>query len=174
MRNLTLQLLFILFASTPMRSQPSTVFDVCRKGSLSEITAQYNQNPDIINSVNEGGSSPLILAAYNGNEAVALFLAEKVKDLNYNNGRGTALMAAVMNGNISIISKLLAQHANVDLTSADGKTALMYAVYFNKNEAAKLLIKSGADKTLKDNEGKTALDMAQFNKNTELIILLDQ
>jgi len=36
------------------------------------------------------------------------------------------------------------------------------------------LIEAGADKTKQDSDGKTALDFATFNKNTELIILLNK
>lgn len=44
--------------------------------------------------------------------------------------------------------------------------------FFNKNEIAKALINAGADKMIKDNDGKKAIDFAEFNSNTELIILL--
>jgi ankyrin repeat protein len=36
-----------------------------------------------------------------------------------------------------------------------------------------MLIKAGADKKLADKENRTALDYAKFNKNSQLIILLD-
>ncbi|MDI1256280.1 MAG: ankyrin repeat domain-containing protein [Flavobacterium sp.] len=164
----------LMLQHTQFYAQSANVFDIARKGTLMEITASYNKNPEIINTLNENGSSPMILSAYVGNRDVALFLADKIKDINYNSGRGTAIMAAVMGSDIEIIKKLLSLHANPDLTDQEGKTALMYAVYFNKNEIASLLIKAGADKKTKDIEGRTALDLANFNKNTQLIILLDQ
>ena len=37
-----------------------------------------------------------------------------------------------------------------------------------------MLLKAGADKTIKDADGRIAIDYANFNKNTELVILLDQ
>lgn len=162
-------LLFTLFAW----SQRINVFDVARGGTLAEIKSIYDENIRIIDTVDENKSSPLILACYKGNIDVALFLAEKVENINYNCGRGNALMAAVMYGNVSIIEKLIVKKADLNQTDLGGKTALMYAVFFNKNEIAKLLIKAGANVKLKDNEGKSALDFAHFNKNTELIILLD-
>jgi hypothetical protein len=36
-----------------------------------------------------------------------------------------------------------------------------------------MLIKAGANKKLVDTENRTALEYAKFNKNTQLIILLD-
>lgn len=154
--------------------QQKNVFDIARKGTLAEIETLYQTAPQSINSIDERKSSPLILAAYRNNEAVALFLIDKVKDINFNSGMGTALMAAVMSGNETIIKKLIAAKADLNQSDASGKTALIYAVFFNKTDIAKLLIAAGANKNLKDSDGKTALDFANFNKNTPLIILLDQ
>ncbi|NMH29406.1 ankyrin repeat domain-containing protein [Flavobacterium silvaticum] len=166
-----LTLLFTFFGSY---SQQTDVFDIARKGTVEQMRTLYEKTPEIINSVNDKKSSPLILSTYLGNTAVALFLADKVKNIDYNSGYGTAVMAAVMSADIAVLQKLISLKANLNLTDVHGKTALMYAVFFNKNEIAQLLVKSGADKNLKDKDGKSALDIAQYNKNTDLIILLDQ
>lgn len=155
-------------------AQEKNVFDIARKGTIQEIQNTYKKNPDLINAVDDKKSSPLILASYRGNTDVALFLADKVKDVNYNSGMGTALMAAVMSGNSAIVEKLIALKANLDLFDQGGKTALIYATFFNKNDLAKLLINAGADRNIKDIDSRTALDYANFNKNTELIILLQK
>ena len=173
MKTFFISILFTL-SSFLVFSQEKNVFDIARKGSLTEIKNLYEKNPELINTVDDRKSSPLILACYRGNVDVALFLADKVKDLNYNTGMGSALMAAVMSGNIQIVEKLIAVKADLNQFDSQGKTALIYAVFFNKNDIAKLLIAVGADKNLKDSDGKTALDFANFNKNTELIILLDK
>jgi ankyrin repeat protein len=155
-------------------SQEKNIFDIARKGTLHEIENAYKKNPELINSVDERKSSPLILASYRGNTEVALFLADKVKDVNYNSGMGTALMAAVMADNIAIIEKLIAVKADLNKTDASGKTALIHATFFSKTPIVKMLLKAGADKTIKDADGRIAIDYANFNKNTELVILLDQ
>lgn len=162
-----------LFATVICHSQEKTVFDVARKGTLSEIQDIYNKNPEIINTVNDNKSTPLILACYRNNQAVALFLLDKVSNINYNSGMGTALMAAIMSGNIVIIEKLIASKADLDQTDTQGKTALIYATFNNNTEIVQMLIKAGANKKIADKENRTALDYAKFNKNTQLIILLD-
>lgn len=167
-------IIFLIFSINQAFCQEKSVFDIARKGTLSEIQTLYKKQPEVINTLNESKSSPLILACYRNNEEVALFLIDKVKDVNYNSGMGTALMAGVMSGNIAIVKKLIATKADLNQADTYGKTALIYASFFNKNEIAKLLIDAGADKKLKDSDGKTALDFANFNKNTELIILLDK
>jgi ankyrin repeat protein len=171
--NFKMAFLSILLFSFLAKAQQKDVFDVARKGTVSEMETIYKQTPERINTLNEGKSSPLLLACYRGNQEVALYLADKVNDINFNSGMGTPLMAAVMSGNLIILEKLIALHANLNLTDSQGKTALIYASFFNKNDVVKLLLKAGAQTQLKDADGKTALDFAKFNKNTELIILLD-
>lgn len=163
-----------LLSFTSVFSQEKDAFDVARKGTLAEIKALYSKNPLITEILNDRKSNLLTLAAYNGNKDVAIFLIEKTKNINYNAGRGTALMAAVMSGNLEIVNSLLSHHSETDAVDEDGKTALIYATFFNKNEIAAALIKAGSNKQIKDHNDKTALDYARFNSNTELIILLDQ
>ncbi len=172
--NKIITLILVTFGTNLAFCQDKNVFDIARKGTLSEIQDLYKKQPELINSVNESKSSPLILACYRNNEEVALFLIDKTKDINYNSGMGTALMAGVMSGNVAIVKKLITSKADLNQGDTYGKTALIYASFFNKNEIAKLFIEAGANKNLKDSDGKTALDFANFNKNTELIILLDK
>jgi len=166
-------LLIVLFVSMFASAQEKNVFDIARSGTVEEMQALCKKQSDTINAIDERQSTPLIIASYKANEPVALFLADKVLDIDYNSGRGTALMAAVMGGNVTIVKKLIASKADLNQADIQGKTALIYATYFNKNEIAKELISAGANKKQKDKDGRTALDYANFNKNTELIILLD-
>ncbi|CAN1486247.1 Arp FOG, Ankyrin repeat [Flavobacteriaceae bacterium] len=168
-----LLLLCFFFVTINCHSQEKTVFDVARKGTLSEIQAIYSRNPELVNTVNDNKSTPLILACYRNNEAVALYLLDTVSNINYNSGMGTALMAAIMSGNKVIIEKLIAKKADLDQTDTQGKTALIYAAFNNNTEIVQMLLKAGANKKLADNENRTALEYAKLNKNTQLIILLD-
>jgi len=163
-----------LLVNLSLFAQDKSIFDIARKGTITEVKDAYTRNPESINTLNEDGYSALILACYRGNVDVALFLIEKANNLNYISGDGTALMAAIMSGNTKIIDSLIDHKADLNLSDAQGKTALIYATFFNKTEIAKKLLKAGANKTLKDSDGKSALDFANANKNTELIILLDQ
>ena len=172
MRNF-FQIVFFLLLCTSLKAQDKNVFDVARKGSLSEIQDIYKLNPELVNAINDNKATPLILACYRNNEAVALYLTDKVANINYNSGMGTALMAAIMSGNKTIIEKLISKKADLDQKDTQGKTALIYAAFNNNLEITKMLIKAGANSKLADNEKRTALDYAKFNKNTQLIILLD-
>jgi ankyrin repeat protein len=172
MKQIILFIYFILFSAVS-QAQDKNVFDIARKGTLSDIQEIFNQTPDLINSINDNKATPLILACYRNNEAVALYLSDKVSNVNYNSGMGTALMASIMSGNKVIIEKLISKKADLDQTDTQGKTALIYAAFNNNTEIVQMLIKAGANKKLADKENRTALDYAKFNKNTQLIILLD-
>jgi hypothetical protein len=163
----------LIFFSVFLQAQEKTVFDIARKGTLSEIQEIYNRNPELINAVNDNKATLLILSCYRNNEAVALYLLDKVSNINYNSGMGTALMAAIMSGNKVIIEKLIVKKADLDQIDTQGKSALIYAAFNNNVELVQLLLKAGANKKLADKENRTALDYAKFNKNTQLIILLD-
>ncbi|NBW27112.1 MAG: ankyrin repeat domain-containing protein [Flavobacteriaceae bacterium] len=168
------QIVLLLLLCTSLKGQVKNVFDVARKGTLSEIQNIYKQNPELVNAINDNKATPLILACYRNNEAVALYLSDIVSNINYNSGMGTALMAAIMSGNKVIIEKLISKKADLDQQDIQGKTALIYAAFNNNFEVAQLLVKAGANSKLADNEKRTALDYAKFNKNTQLIILLDK
>lgn len=147
------------------------IFDVARKGTVAEVEEIMKKNPDTINSLNEQGYSPLILACYRGNIDVAKFLIKEVKNINGDSSMGTSLMAAVVKGNIEIVQILLDNKANPNLADANGTTALIYAVQFNNSAIVKLLLDYKADKSKIDNKGKTAFEYAAFSNNDEIINL---
>ncbi|MEC4003914.1 ankyrin repeat domain-containing protein [Flavobacterium sp. SUN052] len=165
-------LLILLFVFNCGFSQNKDCFNVARKGTLDEIKVLVKENPKVVNSVNDRGSSMLILACYTGNNEVAKFLLENNCDVNYVSDNGTALMAAVVKGNIEMVKFILSKKANVNLTDTNGITALIYAVQFKNVEIIKLLLQNNADKKIIDKNGKTAFEYAVFSGNEEIINLL--
>ncbi|HEX8015923.1 MAG TPA: ankyrin repeat domain-containing protein [Flavobacterium sp.] len=166
---LVLTALLCFYIST---AQEKNVFDIARSGTLTEIQNLNKSNPDLINSLNENKTSPLILACYRGNIEVAKFLIENVKNINYNSDMGTALMAATYKNQPQLVKLLLEKKANPNATDANGITALSLAVQFKNTELVKLLLEYKADKTIKDNQGKTAFEYAVFSQNEPIINLL--
>lgn len=61
---------------------------------------------------------------------------------------------------------------DVDAKTNIGITPLMMAATEGHAEAVRLLLKYGADRTLKDDEGLTAKDVAIKNRNEDLVPLL--
>jgi ankyrin repeat protein len=149
-----------------------SVFDIARKGTVQEMELLYKKTPELIDSQDDRNSTPLLLACYRNNEAVALYLLDHCKDINYNSGMGTALMAAIMANNSTLVAKFIEKKADLNQTDKSGKTALIYAAFFNRNPLVKLLVDAGANKSILDADNRTALDYATTSKNTEAIIYL--
>ena len=169
-----MRLLVVLFSIffTNAYCQDKNCFDIARNGTVEQMNQLYEKDNNVINSKNELGFTPLILACYKGNEKIVSFLIEKKVDINYVSDEGTALMAAVVKGNIELVKLFIKNNANLNLTNSNGTTALMYAVQFNNYEIAKLLIDNKANKSLLNKEGKTAFEYAVFSNNEKIINLL--
>lgn len=161
---------FVIF-STSMAAQKS-VFDIARSGSLEELKLLMRENPNAINARNENGYTPLILASYKRNNEVALHLINHVEDINAKADDGTALMAAVVKGNVEIARALLEKGADPNVLDKSKVTALLFATMFKNTEIVELLVKANADKSIKDIRGYTALDYAKMIKDEKLIQLL--
>lgn len=153
-------------------SQNNSCFDVARKGSLAEMKLLFEKDKNIVNAIDDNGSSMLILACYRGNQEVATFLINNQADLNYVSKNGTALMACVMKNQFQLVDELFDKSVNLDLTDANGITALMLAVQFKNVEMVKKLVKAGANKEIKCTQNKTAFEYAVFSNNEEIINLI--
>ena len=94
----------------------SDVFDVARKGTVDEMKLLVKKDADIVNKTNDSGFTPLILACYKGNIAVAKFLIENSKTINVSSDMGTPLMACAVKGDRQISELLLKKGANPNLT----------------------------------------------------------
>jgi uncharacterized protein len=164
-------LIVFLFQVSIFAQEKLNIFDVARKGTVNDMEVIYKETPEIINTPNERGFSPLILACYSGNEAVALYLIDKA-NLDFVSSEGTALMAAVVKGNIKLAKILLEKKANPNLSNKQGTTALIYAVQFKNAALLSLLLKYNASKSQFDTDGKTAFEYAVFAGDEIIINLL--
>ena len=163
-------LIFLSFSNA--KAQKSSVYDVARNGSLVELKELVNNDTDIINKTSKEGYSALTLACYYGNNDVAAYLIQNVKDINSKSGYGAPLMAATVKKNSYLVKLLLENNANPNLTDQNNSTALHFAVIFNQQEIIELLMKYKADPNIKDNRGNTALDYAKITNNNKFIQLL--
>ncbi|MCR8721596.1 ankyrin repeat domain-containing protein, partial [Pseudomonas syringae] len=64
-------------------------------------------------------------------------------------------------GDMAVVKLLVEAGADVEGAAADGRTALMMAAMFNRNEIVDYLIGQGADPHVCDAKGITALGAAQ-------------
>lgn len=118
-----------------------------------------------INSKDDDGITPLIIACGGGKILTAKLLISKGADVNYKTpiisdspkDGWTPLHLAARNGHIKIIDLLIANGANVNATKADGWTPLHVSASFCQIEIVKFLLAKGANVNAIANDGTTVL-----------------
>lgn len=83
----------------------------------------------------------------------------------------TMLSYSALNNKKTVSNFLLANKADVN-KACNGMTPLMNAAVFGNADMAKMLLKKGADKNMKDQNGFTAKDYAVKNNHSALAELL--
>ena len=117
--------------------------------------------------------TPLMVASVYGRlELMRVLLAAGAKVNQANVDGGTALMTASVRGQVEAIRVLLAAGAQVNQADADGLNALILASQFGRVQAFTALLAAGADPRLVATNGASALGVAQNNKHTTIVSLL--
>lgn len=140
-----------------------------------------------INTTNNNGFTPLMVAAYYGHVPSTQLLINKGVDINQKNNEGeTALHVAIRKGQTEIIEPLVKAGADINIKKNNGFTPLMVAAYYGDVPSAQLLITKGAnvnaldpDTTAKEarcnskaGQGWTALSRAVYQSQPEMVKLL--
>uniref|UniRef100_A0A3Q3VZF7 Uncharacterized protein n=1 Tax=Mola mola TaxID=94237 RepID=A0A3Q3VZF7_MOLML len=91
------------------------------------------EDPTQVNSSNQDGASPLMMAAVSGQLEVVQLMVEKSADIDKQDGvhGWTALMQATYHGNKDIVKYLLSQGADVNLRAKNGYTAFDLVMLLN-------------------------------------------
>ncbi|WP_157667618.1 ankyrin repeat domain-containing protein [Comamonas serinivorans] len=104
------------------------------------------------------GETALMMAAFRGQVDLARQLIARGAQVNR---RGwTPLHYAATNGHLAMIDFLLSQKADLNAPSPNESTPLMMAAMYGSEDAARALLKAGADPTRKNQLGMTAADFA--------------
>jgi ankyrin repeat protein len=164
--------LFFTLISLGVFGQEISIYDIARNGGVEELKSFLIKEPKSLNIANDKGYFPLTIACYHGNKEVAVYLANKVKDLNVNGDYGTPLMAAVFRGHKDLAEVLLKLGADPNITDANGTSNLHYAVMLDNSNMVRLLLNNSADASIKDKKDRKPIDYAEIAHNKEIIKLL--
>ena len=114
----------------------TSFFEAIKQGNRQGVERQLNADPGLIHA-REDGLSPIMVAAYHGQAALASFLADKTVAL--------TIFEAAAAGKINNILRLLARDPQlVNAYAEDGFQPLGLAAYFGHLESAEYLVKAGA------------------------------
>jgi ankyrin repeat protein len=121
-----------------------------------------------VDATNEVNHTALKAAAWNGQFEMIRLLIERGANVRHRNAHGfTALHCAVgspacdQQRQARCVQLLLERGAEVDAIDNSGGTTLMSAAWFGALPSVELLLRAGADATIKDQEGRTARDLAE-------------
>jgi ankyrin repeat protein len=149
-------------------------FDACRRGDAADVTKVCELFPELVNSPDVKGFTPLIIAAYNNQPEIVSILVRNGADVNAQDASGnTALMGASFKGYPEIVKILLDAGADVNQRNGQGAPALTFAATFGQLAIAELLLQKGAEKNFADSRGKTPLDHAVLQENEAMIGLIN-
>ena len=128
-----------------------------------------------VNYIGDGGWTPLMVAAFNGQEQAALMLIEAGATVNARDRSGySPLHWATMNGYLQATRVLLGKGAIVNMQNNYGWTALLHAAGRGHHEVVRALLDAGAHPDLPDREGWTPLHKAAVNGHLKAVeTLLD-
>lgn len=151
-----------------------TAFAMAAHGGHMEIVKLLIKHGAEIDRPDAVGITPLAMAAFNGHTEIVKLLIEKGADVNAADVQGNTPIVHASGGTVpETVQVLIDAEADIDVRFGDEKwTPLMMAAAEGSLECAKVLLKAGANQSVKDTDGETALDFAKEKGHTELIELL--
>jgi ankyrin repeat protein len=122
----------------------------------------FLENKANVNGANDGGWTPLQLAARHGRIEVVRLLLEKGANVNARDAGGVTPLheAAGPAGPVAVVRLLLEKEANVYAQDDDGKTPLDLAVVCGKPDVVRLLLETGANPEAKNRQRLCQLEVA--------------
>jgi uncharacterized protein len=165
-------LFFILFGCSFFKAGAQDIFTAARTGDVKKLEELFEIKADTINTKNESGFTPLIIACYRNQVEAAKFLLSRGAEVNAPSPEGPVILGACYKGNIELTRLLIDNKADVNAANAAGTTALMYAALSGNVDLVKLLLNHGAKKNAEEKSGKTALSYAKMNGSEKMIDLL--
>jgi ankyrin repeat protein len=130
-----------------------------REGAGAAVDALLSDPRLDTDAANANGETPLMLAAIKGRLDLAQKLAKRGASIN--RPGWTPLHYACSGPDNGVSTWLLSQGADINARSPNGTTPLMMAARYGSLDTVPLLLKAGADTTLKNEQGLTALDFAK-------------
>jgi polar amino acid transport system substrate-binding protein len=142
------------------------------EGSLKVAKTLLDLSGTKVDTRSKNDETPLMIAALKGHTAFAKRLIARGADVNKTGW--TPLHYAATGGHLEMIKLLLDEHAYIDTESPNKSTPLMMAAEYGSEAAVKLLLKEGADTTVKNQLGLNAADFAAKAERMDLARYLDK
>jgi uncharacterized protein len=137
---------------------------VAMRYDANKVLNELLKHPHIkLEEASPNGTTALMMAAFKQNKAAVSALIARGAQVNRKGW--TPLHFAAAAGDVDIMSILLERYAYIDAPSPTGFTPLMLAAREGKEEAVQLLLREGADASIKDSAFK--IDAAEFARRAD-------
>ncbi|WP_366289962.1 ankyrin repeat domain-containing protein [Paenibacillus sp. AN1007] len=163
--------------------QVNQLFQAAQDGEAAGLKSLLEAHPELANTENQDGLTPLGYAAHYGQAASVQLLLEHGADVNAISHSlisfipsNTALHAALAGERSVQVIRLLLEHgASTNIADSDGQHALHTAAFHTDQTAIiELLLEYGADAEALSTSGETALDIARQRGNASAAARLQQ
>ncbi|XP_060075241.1 uncharacterized protein LOC132554929 [Ylistrum balloti] len=139
-----------------------TIHEAAQAGNLARVQELLQHYPEMKESKDESGRTPLHLASTDGHIDVVKWLAIGESSLNLETPTGyTAMHLAAMNGHVNCMMILFALGATISLKTSDKKTPLYLAAMKGHLECVKWLIANRARFDIVDDMDRTPRMVAE-------------
>ena len=153
------------------------IFEASVAGETQSVVAKLQENPDLLESRNADGWTPLHLAAFFGTPELINALLDRGASVDARSGNAmanTPLHAAVAGGKTENVAALLKHGADVNAQQSGGWTALHGAAQSGNREMVEVLIAHSADVTARAGNNQNPLDLALQKGHESVAALLEQ
>ena len=163
------RILFI-FLLLSMHSFGQSIFDLARTGDVVAMKKLLDEKPNQLNALSDQGLSPLLLAAYRGNNEVAKLLIERGADIHSCYAEGSAFYGVIYKNNMEILDLMLQKGLNVNDTCQFNQfgTPLNFAMSLRRYEIIERLLKCQLDLKMTDQNGKTINELLVMYNDEKL------
>jgi ankyrin repeat protein len=121
-----------------------TIHQCAIDGNAACVAAELEKSPDELNLPEDGGLTPLHLAAENCHTNVVLLLLGKGAKINITaTDKATPLHLAAQEGCLDVVNLLITKGANVNAHDNQGRTPLKRAELWHQDAAAQIIRQHG-------------------------------
>ncbi|XP_041105586.1 kinase D-interacting substrate of 220 kDa-like isoform X1 [Polyodon spathula] len=140
--------------------------------NMAEIRAFLEKCKEV-DERNEGGQTPLMLAAERGNLDIVQELLKKGANINLEDfDNWTALISASKEGHVDVVKELLRNNASLEHRDSGGWTALMWAAYKGRTEVTSMLLEKGSNPNITGQYSVYPIIWAAGRGHAEIVHLL--
>jgi len=171
----TLSLCFLILLCSAKMLSAADIHKAAQKGDMETVRSLVENNPDLVNAVDDSKRTPLHYAVLSQNPALVEFLISKGADIKARelNG-GIPLHFAAYGGNTAVVSILLQKGSDLHAKNNMGQTPAFYAAMNGHLEVLQNLVNRGAEVDIKDTRNWSPVLLASWSGHTDVVSFLLQ